>query len=261
MTKSDKLSIAAVQLNIEWLNVNKNLKHLDDILLNIKPVDLLLLPETFTTGFTIDVESSAEKEDGGEVLLWLRKKSTELDCVIAGSVLVKHQNKKVNRFFWVWPDGSVCFYDKRHLFRLGNEQKYVVQGEKREIVEINGVRILPLVCYDLRFPVWSRNKNDYDVIVNVANWPGVRRNVWDTLLKARAMENQAYVVGVNRVGQDGKGVQHSGGTAVYDFNGNTLSQAKNDEESIIFANLDMNELKQYKAQFPAFLDADEFSIS
>jgi predicted amidohydrolase len=180
--------------------------------------------------------------------------------VVAGSVLVKQGSKKANRFYWVWPDGTVKFYDKRHLFRLGNEQNHVVQGEKREIFVVNGIRVLPLVCYDLRFPVWVRNVQDYDVIVNVANWPAVRRNVWDTLLQARAMENQAFVVGVNRVGEDGKGTEHDGGTAIYDFLGQPIVQACNNKEQVIQATLDFDQLTAFKTKFPTYLDADEFEI-
>ncbi|MCW8876675.1 MAG: hypothetical protein OQK51_06395 [Kangiellaceae bacterium] len=188
------------------------------------------------------------------------KKASDLNCVIAGSVLVEKSTKKSNRFYWVYPDGSTYFYDKRHLFRLGNEQDFVVAGDDRIVLNVNGVRILPLVCYDLRFPVWSRNRNDYDMIVNVANWPAVRRIVWDTLLKARAMENQAFVIGVNRVGEDGKGVPHSGGTVALDFLGEPLALAEDNKEQIIHVEIDIGKLARFKEKFPAFLDADNFEI-
>ncbi len=260
-SEGKKLTIAAVQFDITWLDKERNLERLSQQLNELSGVDLVLLPETFATGFAIDIEGCEEPEGQGAVLDWLKHQSSKLKAVVAGSVLVKQGNKKANRFYWAWPDGQVKFYDKRHLFRLGNEQNYVVQGEKREVFVVNGVRILPAVCYDLRFPVWSRNVQDYDVMVNVANWPAVRRNVWDTLLQARAMENQTFVVGVNRVGDDGKGVGHSGGTAIYDFLGEPITQANDDSEHVIQATLDLEKLAAFKKKFPAYLDADEFKVS
>ncbi|TQV82941.1 amidohydrolase [Aliikangiella coralliicola] len=254
------LKVAAVQYDIDWLDKESNIQKLDSLLKNLPSVDLLLLPETFSTGFSIDVQGCEEPSGGGQVLEWMKAKASELGVVIAGSVLVKVDDKKANRFYWVTPEGEVDYYDKRHLFRLGNEQDYVVQGEQRKILEVNGIRILPLVCYDLRFPVWSRNQNDYELMVNVANWPAVRRNVWDTLLKARAMENQTYVIGVNRVGEDGKGTPHSGGTAIYDFCGETIESASDDNEQVIIAELDFSKQKAFRDKFPAYLDADEFVI-
>jgi predicted amidohydrolase len=254
------LTIAAVQFDIAWLDKKHNLEVLSQQLKGLEQVDLILLPETFSTGFAIDIEGCEEPEGRGEVLDWLKRQASTLGAVVAGSVLVKQGNKKANRFYWVWPDGSIQFYDKRHLFRLGNEQDYVVQGDKRDVFVINGVRILPLVCYDLRFPVWARNLQDYDVMVNVANWPAVRRNVWDILLRARAMENQAFVVGVNRVGEDGKGVAHSGGTAIYDFLGEPIVKATDNMTQVIQATLSFSELAAFKSKFPAYLDADEFEV-
>lgn len=261
MTDKKTLTVAAVQFEISWLDKEDNLNKLDNLLQNLSQVDLLLLPETFSTGFSIDVPDCEEKIEGGKVLAWLNRKSRDLNCVIGGSVLVENAGKKSNRFYWVYPDGKVHFYDKRHLFRLGNEQEFVVAGQQRIVLNIKGVRVLPLVCYDLRFPVWSRSRNDYDIIVNVANWPAVRRNVWDTLLKARAMENQAYVIGVNRIGADGKGVAHSGGTVALDFLGETLAQAEDNKEEIIYAEIEIEKLNQFKDKFPAFLDADSFEIT
>ncbi len=216
--KKPTLKVAAVQYDIQWLDKEANFAALANIIRSFfsgnDAVDLLLLPETFSTGFCIDDNAVQETADGGADLIWLKHIASEFNCVVAGTVFVEQGDKKVNRFYWARPDGSVEFYDKRHLFRLGNEQDFVAQGEIRKVFEINGIKILPQVCYDLRFPVWSRNRQDYDLMVNVANWPAARRHVWDTLLKARAMENQAFVVGVNRVGDDGLGVAHSGGTCV-----------------------------------------------
>lgn len=262
------LHVAAVQYDIQWLDKAANFATLETMIREFfedsvesnDAVDLLLLPETFSTGFCIDDESVKQPEDGGVDLLWLKGIAQEFNCVVAGTVFVEKGDKKSNRFYWVWPDGSVEFYDKRHLFRLGKEGDYVAQGKDRKVFEINGIKIIPQVCYDLRFPVWSRNRQDYDLMVNVANWPAARRPVWDTLLKARAMENQAYVIGVNRVGDDGKGVAHSGGTCVLDYVGEPLVTAKDNGQQVISFELDFSALDKYKQDFPAFLDADDFEI-
>lgn len=262
------LNIAAVQYDIQWLDKKTNFTALEnrlrDFFSNNEDVDLLLLPETFSTGFCIDDQSVQEPQDGGIDLIWLKQMAAEYNCVVAGSVFVAELttggDKKVNRFYWARPDGSVEFYDKRHLFRLGKEGDFVAQGNARKVFIINGIKILPQVCYDLRFPVWARNRQDYDLMVNVANWPAVRRSVWDTLLKARAMENQAYVVGVNRVGDDGKGVAHSGGTCFIDFTGEVLVVADNNAQQVISLELDFSALAKFKNDFPAYLDADEFEI-
>jgi len=258
------LTLAALQCDIYWLDKRANLRRLEQMIAEQLPkknrVDLLLLPETFATGFCIDNEEAEEGEDGGTVLVWLKKMASQYNCVVAGSVLVSQEQKKVNRFYWVFADGSVEYYDKRHLFRLGNEQEHVAQGQDRKIISINGIKILPLVCYDLRFPVWSRNRQDYDLMVNVANWPAPRRHVWDTLLKARAMENQCYVVGVNRVGNDGRETPHSGGTAIIDFSGQSIVSAPDNRQQVVTATLDFSELDEFKRAFPAYLDADEFEL-
>jgi len=258
------LKVAALQYDIQWLEQQTNFKGLESIIAKYfdenTAVDLLLLPETFSTGFCINSKDVQEPANGGSALLWLKQMAKQYNCVIAGTVLVSHEDKKVNRFYWAFADGSVEHYDKRHLFRLGNEQEYVAQGESRKIFTINGIKILPLVCYDLRFPVWSRNRQDYDLIVNVANWPAPRRHIWDTLLKARAMENQAFVIGVNRIGDDGSNTPHSGGTAIYDFNGEAIISAPDNQQHIITAKLDFSMLERFKLGFPAFLDADEFEL-
>ena len=254
------LNVALVQTDIQWCDRTTNLTRLSALLAACTDVDLILLPETFSTGFAISDHSIRVDESGEDVLAWMKAMSEKLDAVIAGSVLVHQGDKAANRFFWVWPNGEVKFYDKRHLFRLGNEGDFVVAGSNRTILTVKGVRILPLVCYDLRFPVWSRNCNDYDVIVNVANWPAARRHIWDTLLKARAMENQSFVLGVNRVGEDGNGVAHNGGTAGYDFVGEPLKVAPDNQTAICTLSLDLQALAQFKTAFPAFLDADVFTI-
>lgn len=259
------LTIAAIQYDIRWLDKSANFGTLEQMISDVcsehQNMDLLLLPETFSTGFCTTDPEVAEPASGGEDLIWLKHLAQKHQCVVAGSVFVKQSARKANRFYWVWPDGTVEHYDKRHLFRLGNEGDYVTQGAERKILNINGIRILPQVCYDLRFPVWQRNRQDYDVMVNVANWPAARRHVWDTLLKARAMENQAYVIGVNRIGTDGHGVAHSGGTVVLDYVGESLAATIDDQPSVVVAELNLAELERFKTAFPAYMDADDFTLS
>lgn len=259
------LKIAAVQYDIQWLDKAANYATIqqmfDSWFKQHHAVDLLLLPETFATGFCTSDSSVREPADGGEDLQFLKALASKYDCVVAGTTFVAQGDKKANRFYWVWPDGQVEFYDKRHLFRLGKEGDFVTQGQMRKIIEINGFKILPQVCYDLRFPVWSRNCQDYDLLVNVANWPAVRRHAWDILLKARAVENQAFVVGLNRVGTDGKGVAHSGGSVVLDFLGESLVAAEDNQQQIIFAELDFSALERFKQDYPFYLDADKFELN
>ena len=259
------LKIAAIQYDIQWLDKKCNFKTLEKLIhvffSNNNAVDLLLLPETFSTGFCIEDKNIREASDGGEDLIWLKRMAQKYNCVVAGTVFVKKGEKKANRFYWVSTNGVVEYYDKRHLFRLGNEGDFVAQGQLRKIFEVKGIKILPQICYDLRFPVWSRNRQDYDLIVNVANWPAQRRHVWDTLLKARAIENQAFVVGVNRIGKDGLGVVHSGGTCFLDYVGESLIAAKDNRQQVISHDLDFSKLEKFKKIFPAYLDADGFEIN
>ena len=253
------LTIALIQTDIHWLSTEQNLSALDSKITDAGQVDLIVLPETFATGFAFDSGKIGEPE-GGPILQWMLQKAAQTGAVIAGSVAVKVDDKLANRLYWVSPNGDVDFYDKRHLFRMGNEQEFVVAGQQRRVFELKGLRILPNVCYDLRFPVWSRNRNDYDVMLNVANWPAARRHPWDTLLKARAMENQCYVIANNRIGEDGKGVAHSGGTVAVDFKGEVMAAAADNCAEIITCELSLDALQQFKTQFPAYLDGDAFSL-
>lgn len=253
------LTLTLLQSSLHWLDKDANLamfnKQLDTV---TQQSDLILLPETFATGFAINLDC-AEPENG-KVLTWLKAQAHKHNAVIAGSVFVTQGSKKANRFYWVQPNGKVDFYDKRHLFCLGNEGDFVVAGQARKVFTINGFKLLPQVCYDLRFPVFQRNNNDYDVMINIANWPAVRRHVWDTLLMARAMENVCYVVGVNRIGDDANGVAHNGGTAVYDFKGDALVKAADNSQALITITLYKAPLNDFKAKFPAHLDADAFNL-
>ncbi|MCG7564263.1 amidohydrolase [Pseudoalteromonas sp. McH1-42] len=257
------LTVALVQQAIEWLAPQNNFVQLERLLdaqqAQLSGCDLIILPETFATGFAL-AEACAEPPEQGEALAFLHQLAQRWQAVVAGSVLVDLGEKKANRFYWCWPDGTVRYYDKRHLFCLGKEGDYVHAGQERVVVEVKGFRILPQVCYDLRFPVFQRNRNDYDVMINVANWPAARRRIWDTLLQARAIENQCYVLGCNRIGDDGYGTAHNGGTAAYDFTGALLAGAPDDAVDVLVVSLEKAPLDTFKQGFPAHLDADDFVL-
>ncbi len=218
----------------------------------------------FSTGFTMNVQKCAESITG-ETLQWLRKKAKSLNCVIAGSLLIKENNKYYNRLIWMQPDGSFETYNKRHLFRMSNEHKTMSQGNKRKIVELNGWKINLQICYDLRFPVWSRNsyKNgqyDYDALLYVANWPEVRNQAYKSLLPARAIDNQAYVAWVNRVGNDGNNISHSGDSMLVEPSGKIRIHTIPGSEEIINFSLSAELLQNMRSKFKVGLDWDKFSI-
>ena len=202
----DDLRITTIQTHLYWEDIDQNLVHFEEKLNALtEQTDIIVLPEMFTTGFTMNPKVLAESH-GDKGLQWMQRKSKEKNCVLVGSISVKDGEKFYNRLYWVMPDGSYQSYDKRHLFQMGKEDVHYTAGSKKFVVEYKGWKICPLICYDLRFPVWSRNtkENTYDVLVYVANWPEVRSYPWKQLLIARAIENQAYVVGVNRIGQIGR---------------------------------------------------------
>lgn len=233
--------------------------------------DLIVLPEMFTTGFSMSPEKFAEPMDGLTVN-WMIEKAKEKSCAITGSFICEENGKCFNRLLWVNADGSFSTYDKRHLFRMANEDDHYSAGQKKIIVELKGWRICPLICYDLRFPVWSRNKlvmenkdplnlhYEYDLLIYVANWPEIRSYPWKALLLARAIENQSYVVGLNRVGNDGNNIYHSGDSAVINSKGMIISKTKSHEELIETIILEHAELTAFRTLFPAALDADAFEI-
>ena len=266
------LSVTIIQTDLFWENSTANLANLEEKIAQISLItDLIILPEMFTTGFTMNAKSVAEPMNY-ITFKWLKQQAKRTQAVITGSFIVKEGGHFFNRLIWMRPDGSFETYDKRHLFRMGEEDKTFTAGKKRLIVELKGWRICPLICYDLRFPVWSRNnilKNSeprtlnpelsYDLLIYVANWPRVRSQVWDTLLKARAIENQSYCIGVNRVGKDGMGLDYSGNSAIIDFKGNQLF-FQNDSEVIHNQILSKKKLEDFRNKFPAYLDADGFEI-
>jgi predicted amidohydrolase len=236
-----------------------NRLRLDAMLGSAPAADLYVLPEMFPTGFVVEPKNVAETD--GETLEWMRKKAQEMDAAIAGSVAICEQGEKPvyrNRLYFVRPDGSEDHYDKRHLFSYGHENKHYTRGERRVVTEWRGVRILLQVCYDLRFPVFSRNHNDYDMAIYVASWPVNRRLSWDTLLRARAIENQCFVVGVNRVGSDQQ-CTYDGGTAIIDAYGRTMDACMDSQEGFATAELDMEWLQHYWEKFPVLGDADPWN--
>ena len=215
--------MALVQAELAWHDIGANIARFDTLLSPLAgKVDLIALPEMFTTGFTMKPSEVAEGMDGHAAAA-LRRWAKKLNAHVTGSAVIREAGRYYNRLLWARPDGTVEHYDKRHLFRMANEQQHYAAGSRRLIVELKGWRICPMICYDLRFPVWSRNWGDYDVLLYVANWPQRRAHAWSTLLKARAIENLAYVVGVNRIGKDGNGATYAGDSVALDFLGQPLS--------------------------------------
>lgn len=252
------LKLALIQSDIYWQDPSANLEMLEKKINRIlKPIDVIILPEMFNTGFTMD-SNFAETMDS-ITFSWMSNIAKKKNAVLMGSFIVKDEGNIYNRLVWVQPNGEYSTYDKRHLFRMADEHDHFNFGKKQAIVEWRGWNIMLQVCYDLRFPVWARNKSlEYDAILYIANWPAARISAWDTLLKARAIENLSYSIGLNRVGMDGKRIEYNGHSAVYNPKGETL--AFSDTEEILYQELDADELKTYRAKFPAHLDADNFDI-
>lgn len=260
------LKVTLIQADLYWQSPTANLAMLEEKIWEIEgQTNLIVLPEMFTTGFTMDAASHAELMNF-TTMKWMKQQAAQTGAVVTGSYIVKEQGIFYNRLLWVEPDGSVATYDKRHLFRMANEDDTFTMGKERLVKEWKGWRICPLICYDLRFPVWSRNqylsnedKMEYDLLLYVANWPAVRISAWDTLLQARAAENLSYVVGVNRTGEDGKGIAYNGHSAVIDPKGiqQKSFEGKVGVHTVILSG---ENLMTYREKFPAYLDADEFSI-
>jgi len=268
------MNVTLIQTHLYWEDREKNLSHFSGLINSIKEkTDLIVLPEMFTTGFSMNPEKVAEPSNG-ETLTWMKKKAQEKECVITGSVAVKENGKYYNRLFWVDPSGNSETYDKRHLFRMAKEDDHYTPGTKKITGRILDWNIRPLVCYDLRFPVWSRNtfkKADhslqeaagsweYDALIYVANWPEVRNYAWKQLLIARAIENQCYVIGLNRIGNDGNSYAHSGDSVIINPRGEIISKTLPHEESIETIYLDKNYLETFRKIFPIGLDADDFML-
>ena len=259
------LKVSIIQSDLFWQDAKKNLKQFDEQLeLLEEETDLIVLPEMFNTGFVMSPLRIAEAMDG-PTMQWMTRKAAEKGCVITGSLAINEDGRYYNRLIWMNPDGTYQYYNKRHLFRMGNEQQFFVPGQMKIIPEIKGWRICPLICYDLRFPVWSKNhfsddEYGYDLLIYVANWPASREIVWKSLLVARALENLCYVAGVNRIGIDGHGVKHHGDSAVIDFKGKQISTLLPNIRGINTVSLKLSELISFRRNFQVGLDWDQFEI-
>ncbi len=256
---SFRLSI--VQQPLAWQDAAANRAHFASVLAPLAGnTDLVILPEMFTTGFTMKPQEHAEPA-AGETRAWHLEQALRHDAAVGGSVAVHDEGRYFNRFMLALPGGPTYWYDKRHLFRMAGEQRHYEGGDHALIIEWRGLRLCPLVCYDLRFPVWSRRRPEleYDLLIYSANWPAARRYAWTTLLRARAIENQAYVAGVNRVGDDGNGIAHAGDSAVLDFTGQPLLELHAEAQQATVP-LDLAALRNWRDKFPAHLDADAFSL-
>ncbi|MDX2173920.1 MAG: nitrilase family protein [Bacteroidota bacterium] len=278
------MKITLIQTHLHWENREKNLSHFDNLINSVnEQTDLIVLPEMFTTGFTMNPKQFAENDN--VTLEWLKQKAKQKNAVITGSVAINDSNNYFNRLFWVEPNQNFATYDKRHLFRMAKEDENYTAGTKKIIMQIQEWNICPLICYDLRFPIWSRNKFtdisyklseaytqtanftrpitsgwEYDVLIYVANWPEIRNFPWKQLLIARAIENQCYVIGLNRIGLDGNNFSHSGDSMVINPRGEIISKTKANEESIETILLDKTYLTDFRKAFPVGLDADSFTI-
>lgn len=253
------LEVTLIQSPLFWEDKASNLAQFEDYFKSIEKSDLIVLPEMFNSGFTMNSQKVAEKQEG-ETLAWMQFWAKEKNTCICGSFVIEENENYYNRLFWVFPEGNFEHYNKRHLFRMANEHHFYTAGKERLIVHVKGWKICPLICYDLRFPVYSRRKNDYDCLIYVANWPAVRSGAWKTLLEARAIENQVYCIGVNRIGTDDNGIAYSGDSAVIDAKGVVLQQLKTNESGIIRCTLDWQDLNEFREKFPVHLDADSFEI-
>ena len=256
----DPLYVTLIQTGLEWENIDKNLALFSEKLDQINDAtDLVVLPEMFTTGFSVHSVELAEAMNG-KTMQWMAQKAREIHCCITGSMIIREHDKIYNRMIWMLPDGSFSCYDKRHPFSISWEDKHFTGGSQRKIFEYSGWRFCPQICYDLRFPVWSRNRGDYDALIYVANWPDPRRDVWNALLLARALENQAYTIGVNRTGTDGQNLSYAGDSQVIDPKGNILSNFKPYTDCMETIPLSMEELARFREKFPVGRDADGFEL-
>ncbi len=258
------LSITTIQTNLIWEDKAANLYALEQKINSIQdPTEIVVLPEMFSTGFSMQPSLFAETMEG-ETLNWMKKVSTQNKIILMGSIIIEEEGKYYNRLIWMLPNGEYGYYDKRHLFAFGQEDKFYNAGNKRFIAQVKGFKINLQVCYDLRFPVWARQQNksggmEYDVLIYIANWPEKRSHAWKTLLCARAIENQCYVVGVNRVGTDGNNIYHSGNSLVIDPLGQVLYHTPDDED-VNTVTISKDYLNEVREKFPFWKDGDGFSL-
>ena len=260
MSDKPDLDLALIQTTLAWHDPAANREHFQALLAQARGADLVILPEMFSTGFSMASAELAEPEDGPSSV-WLREQAQRIDAVICGSLIIQAADGSYrNRLLWAGPNGSLAHYDKRHLFRMAGEHKHYSAGSEQVVLELKGWRVRPLICYDLRFPVWSRDAGGTDLLLYTANWPGARRQHWNRLLPARAIENLCYVAAVNRVGEDGKGHAYTGDSQVLDFQGEAL-MAAGEGDGVFRARLSSEVLAAYRERFPAHLDADAFTLN
>lgn len=253
------LDVTIMQADLNWHDAGRNRDLFTAEIGKIgRSTDLIVLPEMFTTGFSMDAPALAESMDGPTVD-WMRATASAVNAAVCGSLIIVENDRYYNRFVCLMPDGTTTTYDKRHLFRLADEHSHYTQGNELATFQLNGFRVCPMICYDLRFPVWSRNRDQYDLLLYVANWPSARHNAWTTLLRARAIENLAYLAGVNRVGLDGNDLPYAGGSAIVDFLGNDLADL-GDQPGMATATLDLDALQAFRKRFAFHMDADAFTL-
>ncbi len=258
---NETLKITIIQSELHWENAESNLVMFSEKIQNIEDkTDLIVLPEMFTTGFSMNAENLAEPNDG-ETFKWMVSEAKKNNCAITGSVIISENGNFYNRLFFVFPDGSFQKYDKKHTFTLAKENETYSTGTERLTVNYKGWKICPLVCYDLRFPVWARNTVDYDVLIYVANWPKVRTLAWDTLLRARAIENMTYCIGVNRVGFDGNDHEYIGHSAVYDVLGKQVSKSNLETEFNETIVLEKEHVESNRKHLQFLNDRDSFTLT
>lgn len=255
------LIITGIQSSLHWEDKEANLQMFEEKIFSIsQPTEIVVLPEMFSTGFSMQPKKLAEPMDG-ESVEWMKRIAAKKKIILTGSVIIEEDRNFYNRLVWVLPNGQIGYYDKRHLFAYGDEDQHYTAGKKRLIASVKGWKINLMVCYDLRFPVWSRQQGDfeYDVLIYVANWPERRVHAWTTLLRARAIENQSYVIGVNRTGDDGNKIPYTGESMAVNPMGEILYH-KNDEEDVFTVTLDRSDLEKTREKFPFWKDADQFKI-
>lgn len=256
----NNLKIALIQSDLVWENPEENRKNFTQKIEAIySEVDLIILPEMFTSGFTMNA-SSVSEDMSGKTLTWLKELALKKDAAITGSLVISENNNFYNRSVFVHPDGKINTYNKRHTFTLAGEHKVYTAGTSKNIVKYRGWKICPLICYDLRFPVWARNTEDYDLLIYVANWPKPRISAWDALLKARAIENMSYCIGVNRVGLDNNSHKYPGHSACYDVLGERMTNLKPNKESIEIITLEKEIIKTYRDKLNFLNDRDYFTL-
>lgn len=255
----EDLELALVQSDLVWHDPQANRAHFERQLTQAQGADLIVLPEMFSTGFSMKSAELAEPENGPSTQ-WMVQMAVKIKAVITGSLIIQASDGSYrNRLIWARPDGSMTHYDKRHLFRMAGEHKHYTAGDQQVLLEVKGWHVRPLICYDLRFPVWSRDAENTDLLIYTANWPAARRQHWNRLLPARAIENLCYVAAVNRTGVDGKGHPYSGDSQVLDFEGNMLLNC-HDVAGVYRQTLRSADLADYRERFPAYSDADEFTL-